>query len=129
MATIEEALVTSLTAHTGLSALVGTRIYSVRKPQSPTMPAITYQLVSEDIAHTISTDSGYSRPVFQFDIWAASYSSAKAVLKQLRLALINYTGGDASVDATLAGNTIDSYDDATKQYRIITEFEFFYGGV
>jgi hypothetical protein len=51
----------------GIQSKVGSRIYWLRLPDSPTYPAISYFRVSNAGEHLVNTYS----PRFQFDVWAA----------------------------------------------------------
>lgn len=123
---IEEAFVAYLKAHTGLAALVSTRIYPDERTQSvATLPAVSYQLVSNVLLHTLTGQSKQESPVYQFTVYASSRSSAKAVAAQIKAALSDYVGTmgglqvqkielenelygvDKSADGTVKINTAD----------------------
>ena len=107
MAVVEEALKTRLEGHAGLAALVGTRIYPVRRPQNATLPAVTYQKVGGLSEQTHGGASGLAASRFQFDVWAATYSSASAVAEQIRVALIGFRG---TVDGVEIGGVLHRGD-------------------
>ena len=94
MTTLEESLYSYLKADAGLTALVSTRIYAMRVPQSVSFPCLTIQRISTARIHTHDTSgaSNLSSPRFQFDAWAATYSSAKSITDALRAALNGKTG-------------------------------------
>lgn len=90
MATIEENLLTYLKSITGITNLVGYRIYPFRIAQGSTMPCLTYQRISTPriITHDVSGKTGtLASPRFQFDAWGTTYSQVKAVTEALRDAL------------------------------------------
>lgn len=101
MSDIIEAVKTQLEATAGLTALVGSgsaaRIYPELLPQSPTMPAVTYQMISNVREERHRGQTGDARPRFQFTCWAATALSAAAVATQVRLAVMGMTGTVASV--------------------------------
>jgi hypothetical protein len=92
--TIEAGLVYKLTTTAGLTALISTRVYLERIPQGATLPCLTYQRISTPrvLAHDTSGSAGTASPRFQFDAWATTYASAKAITDALRAALSGFKG-------------------------------------
>ncbi len=92
--TLEAGLVYKLTNTTGITNLVSTRVYLERIPQGATLPCLTYQRISTPrlLAHDTSGSAGTAHPRFQFDAWATTYSSAKAITDALRAALNGFKG-------------------------------------
>lgn len=91
---IEEVLFTRLSNFANLTSLVGARIYPVIMPQGATKPAVTYQLISAPREIASVRDPGMVRSRYQFMAWAATNLAARAVIKQVRLALERYSSGD-----------------------------------
>lgn len=90
MATIEENLFTYLNTVSGITNLVGTRIYPFRIAQGSTMPCLTYQRISTPriITHDVSGKTGtLASPRFQFDAWGTTYAQVKSITEALRDAL------------------------------------------
>ena len=90
MATVEESLYTYLTSVSGITSLVGTRIYPFRIAQGSTMPCLTYQRISTPriITHDVSGKTGtLASPRFQFDAWGVTYAQVKSITEALRDAL------------------------------------------
>lgn len=122
---IEEALKSYLTGYAGLTALISTRVYPLRLPESPTYPSVTYQRISAPRIHSHSGPSGLAFPRFQFDCYSPTYLGAKAVATQVRLALDGYTGtmgGGVSVGSSLLQDDRDFYDTATRIWRVSIDF-------
>lgn len=86
---IEEGIASYLQAHAGLSALISTRVYINRIPQGATLPLVVFQRISTSriITHDTSGLTDLASPKFQFDAWATTYASAKAITDQIRAAL------------------------------------------
>jgi hypothetical protein len=127
--TIEEALYSYLSTYAGLVALIGTRIYQVRLPQTPTLPAVTYMRVS---APRLQAFDGTAKTTarFQLSAWATSYAGAKAVAAQLVAALDSYSGtmggvGGVPCDCTVI-NDVDLVDPETGWYQVATDFEVWF---
>ena len=100
----ERALVARLEASTGVTALVGGRIYAMTASQGAAMPAITYQKISPGLMHTLQMAEPVARPRLQVNCWADTYSVAKAVAGEVRSALNGYD------DGTVAAMIIDERD-------------------
>ncbi len=92
--TIEAGLVYKLTNTAGITSLISTRTYLERIPQGATLPCLTYQRISTVrlLAHDTSGSAGTCAVRVQFDAWAATYSSAKAITDALRAALNGFKG-------------------------------------
>jgi len=100
MATLEEGLISYLLSCPGLTALVGTRIYGLRKPQNTALPCLTVQRIStaREQTHDTSGASDLASPRFQFDAWAELYETAKPIVDELR-AVLNGKRGTIGVGA------------------------------
>jgi hypothetical protein len=114
---IEEALYSHLSTSTGLTALVSDRIYPIMMPQDPTLPAITYQRISNSPVNTIGGFASLDNPHIQFDCWATSYSSVKALGDKLRKTIAAATTFNA-----LQMSDQDLYEADTEIYRVSMDF-------
>lgn len=83
---------TFILADATISGLIGTRMYPLRLPQAPTLPAITYQWISGRHVQSMNDRSGLSGPRVQFTAWAATYLQAEAVFEALRKRLDGFSG-------------------------------------
>lgn len=132
MALAEEAVYARLTAHAGTAALVGARVYPLKLPQTPTLPAVTYQRISATRESAMGSDTGITRARFQVTSHAASYSGVKALAEQVRQALQRYSGTSATVTVhdCFLENEIDLFDqdDALAgHYPVAQDFIVIYG--
>lgn len=134
MANLDEALYTYLTGHTGLKALISTRVYPEEAPQSAALPHVVVQKISDTKDHFLSGICTLERPIYQFSAIATTKAVAKQVAVQLKSALSDYHG-------TLSGNTVQwasllnefssmekSPDGTLKIYFEDLEFEIYLGG-
>lgn len=92
MAVVEEAVKARLAAVAGVTALISTRVYPVKLPQSATLPAVTYQRVSTIRENAMGADPGVARTRLQVTSAATSYSALKGVTEAVRAALQRYSG-------------------------------------
>lgn len=68
-----EAIATSVTDDATLDALIAGRIYPLVLPDDPTLPAVTYGLVSQPTAGT-QEGAQYRTPRWRFSIWSRRYA-------------------------------------------------------
>jgi hypothetical protein len=125
---IEEGLYAYLSTYSGLVSLISTRIYPVHIPQDAVSPHMSYQKIYSERNHALKNDSSVVEASFQFDVYAKSYNSVKAICEQLRKALQDFSGSMSSVtvQAVLMINEIDDYEETTKEYKTMTEYKIFY---
>ena len=134
MARIEQAFVEYLS---GEVALVGERIYPLRLPQNPALPAIVYQRISrpeDGMAHD-GAGSGIAHPRFQFACYAnegdGGYDEAQRVAERLVVALNGFKGQMGSVNvnnvgAAIVDNAFDDYEPETRRVRVLVDVRFWH---
>jgi len=131
MTTLEEGLKSYLTAYAGLTALIGTRVYPFRIPQGATLPCMTYQRMDTPrmLTHqSVGATGDLAKVRMQFDCWATTYSSAKAIADQLRAALNGKTGSIGTapnavvIRAALVDNEIPEYNPEVDMHRVIADY-------
>lgn len=105
-----------LTSYSGISALVGTRVYPLNLPQKPTYEAITYQRISNGPQNG-STTIRESR--WQISCWAETYAEAHALAVQVKTALEEWTAN--GIKMAYVVNEIDDYDDEAEVYRTLVD--------
>jgi hypothetical protein len=107
---MEEAFPSLLTGASGVTDLVGTRIYWGRRSQSTSaLPAIVLTRVSGVRDYHMLDASGLVQSRVQVDCFAESYASAKSTARAVRDAVNSYSG---TVGSTVFQHvTIDSERD------------------
>jgi len=120
MATLSGLLKNALSSSAGVTAIVGTRIYPLELPQTPTYEAITYQRVS-NTAQQGSTALRQSR--YQINCWAAKYSEAQELAVAVKTALEEYTDTDQipGIKMSQVANEFDDYDIEATVYRTVID--------
>lgn len=128
MAFIEEDLRTFLVADPAITALVVGRIYPLKLPQDPTLPAIAYMRVSGFRGRVQDGPAGYARPTFQIDCWADSYLEAKNVADAVRQRLQAYKGtmGTTEVQSVRFLGDRDDFERDVENFRILMDFEIWH---
>jgi hypothetical protein len=125
MADIGEALSSILTGDSTVSNLVSARVYPHQLPQSPTYPAVTYQLVSlDERPHAMGDDPALVMDRYQVDCWAQSYSKMVELGDAVMGALSRYRGTSSSVtiQSVLHVGRIDLFEDDTRIYHRAIDF-------
>lgn len=114
---ISELVYAALSNDAGVSALVSTRVYPVILPQRPTLPAISYQRISNSVKDGTS-DIRQSR--WQVDGWAQTYAGITALSAAIKTAMDAYHDTDQSpmIKWTDIVNELDDYDPETDLYRV-----------
>lgn len=125
---IEEAIVAILKAHAGLNAIVAGRIYPVLLPQTPTLPAVTYQLISDRRDYTHDGDSGLRTASFQFSCWGDGtngFRNARDAAQQVVNALSGYRGvvSGTEILGCFEMNRTHLYESTTLTHQQIVDFD------
>ena len=84
---IENALHIHLLAQTGLTALIGQKLYYVTAPQTVEEPYIVFFKVSAVPEYCLTGHCGLINARFQFSIFADTYYETKLISRQIQLAL------------------------------------------
>lgn len=113
---IESDLVTHLKNDSAVSALVGTRIYPMKAPQSVTNPYITYQVINDNSNQCLGGSVYQNDTRFQIDCWSTTYSEAKAIKEAVLSALIGFKSSNSI-------SNMDDYEDETQLYRQLIDFK------
>ena len=115
-------LYTRLSSHAGLSALVGDRIYPLRLPQNPTLPAVVYQRISGQRLQNLDRNTdGPQRIRVQLTAWAEDVDTANSVAEQVRLAMEASTGWRA-----LHALDVEQYEPDTGLYSVVADYQVHY---
>lgn len=117
-ATIEQAIYTLLSGDAALTAIVGTRIYPLRAPQSGTYPLLVYQQIASQKVDSMQGGSGLDLSLWQFTCWGPDYLVAKQAIEALRILLQGYRGtvtvpaaGTVDIEGAFVEATRDDWDD------------------
>jgi len=113
-----------LRASPEVQSLVGTRIFPAggRPDKGPeaSLPAITYQRISNRWLTSHEGSLGASMPLVQLSCWAKTWSEARAVAAAVRRALDGWI--DYSTEPPIHGVTIegelDEYDADARVYHV-----------
>jgi Protein of unknown function (DUF3168). len=129
---LEVALTTYILSKTGLTSLIGDRFYYDSLPQGKNYPAVVCMCIDDIPIHTHNGISNYTRPNYQFTVYASTRAGAKAVSKQIKLALSDYAGSMSGLNIQYISlinelpNTEISTDGTIKKHTVDLEFEIIY---
>ena len=128
---IEEAIKTIGGAHSGLSALISTRLYDGQAPQGAALPYVEFTKTDWQPVAGVQVNSGWGHSRVTFSAHAATLLAAKQVMLQVRAAFDRYhgTASGVAIDAvgTLAtGEGGEDYDYELDHHLVDEEIEFFH---
>jgi uncharacterized protein DUF3168 len=129
---IETGLVALLETDATLAGLISGRIYPVTLPEASALyPSLTYQNVaSPDPEFTFDARvTNYAR--IQIDAYGPSYLACKQVLAAVSSILQGYQGtlnDGTRVIWAFQSNQIDRFENDSRVYRAISEYEIEYAG-
>ncbi len=115
-----------LQTQSGLTDLVGTRMYPVLLAQGSAMPALVIQKISRAREYSQSGDSNLANPRYQFSCWDETHEGAVALQVALEASLSGFKGtmGSETVYSAFIDNVIDDHEDTTDLYRQIVDVLF-----
>jgi len=117
---VETELFSILDVHSGLSALVSSRIYPLVAEEDATLPLVVYRRTGDSVERAMSDDAAV-RSVFRFDCWDNDYTGAKDVAAQVKSALNRYSGG--TILSILFESELPIRDETTEEWRISVAME------
>jgi hypothetical protein len=117
---MEIAVRNKLLEYTPLTNLISTRLYPLKLPQTPTYPAIVYQLISDP-----RREMGTKSPRYQYSIYGTTYGQVKDVESKLKEALETLEG-TAKIFAQFEEDTRPTYENDTNLYSIQVDAIFYY---
>jgi hypothetical protein len=127
-ATLDKGIFDHLTSHSGLAALIGTRMHPDYFSEDEELPAIAYSLEDDRSMHTQQGPSALRQAIYRFDIWADTAAEAIAVMKQMCAALDGYRGSfsDIPVVGVFFDGAGRSRDPDTQTFNLSMRFTIHY---
>jgi len=92
---IDEALTTYLLAQSGLTALIGRRLFPDETPEEVDLrsqTAVVYKTISDIPDYFIDRETDLAGPIYQWTAFAPTRKKARAIAAQIRAALTDYSG-------------------------------------
>jgi hypothetical protein len=127
---IESALFTLLSTNQAITSQLGTRpagdtgVYPVTIPEDPTLPAVSYQIISSTDTPTLDDPLGLTKTRVQIECWGETYGAAVQLRHVVTTAIAGYRG---SVNGTAIQNILrvtngDVFADIPRQYTAKVDF-------
>ena len=92
--TLEDAIYEELLGTTGITALVGNRIYRGWRPQHAATPCLTFFRISRVPINASTGPSGTEHARIQIDVWANTSKTARAIADAVSDALAGWSSTD-----------------------------------
>jgi hypothetical protein len=127
--TLEAAIRIHLDNIPELTALVGNRIFPGVAPEGTLSPYVAFFKISGAMSHNLPV----AYPRYQFSCFAKSYTEAKEIAEQVRLAFQRYKGilggaGGVRVKQAVYEGDIDLYEKDTGLHHVPVDVKFLYMG-
>jgi len=121
---IEQGLRTLLLDDVALNLLVDSRIYGLKLPQKPTLPALVITKIDGNDRYSTEGSTGPTQGRFQIDCWADHLGEARTVSKAVNNILSGYKGiaGDELIQGSFVQTETDGHDWELKTFRRMLDF-------
>ena|SRR5437763_5061086 len=131
---IEQGLFQLVTADSGVSALVGNKMYWVLAPKGGVIPYIVATRVATSDIYTMAGTTSLRNTLIHLNCFATDYYSSRAIAKAVRNVLQNYHGTlpDTNATVTKAVFTEMDYDQQYEEggkgfvFQAMLEFRMWY---
>lgn len=103
------------------------RVYPLLLPESPTMPALSYQQVSAVQTHAMGTSGAPWRIRLQLDVWGRTYADVRGLAAEAFARLNRYRGSVAGVEVldVLLDNERETYEMDVDLRRVTQDYTLF----
>lgn len=120
---------TYLLAQSGITDLVGQRIFFVKAAQDVEKPYLVLTKVTGPRESSHDGASGLAHPRFQVSVFAETYAGAKVIALAVQAALEGYQGlmDEVYVDGVFYDDENDFYEDDTKLYHVASDYIIWHG--
>lgn len=106
----ETVMRSALVGSTAVTSIVGTRIYPVLAPASAPLPLVTWRRSGITRSQTLGNPMGVPQVSVEYQIFAATYETAREVADAMRLILDGYGGTVDNVEVKQVALTDESDD-------------------
>lgn len=107
----EAVLRTALVGNAAVTALIGSRIYPVMAPATASLPLVTWRRAGISRSHTLAAPMGVPQVTVEYQIYAATYETARDIADAMRLVLDGYGGtvDNTTIRQTSLENEVDEF--------------------
>ena len=125
---MEEDIRTRLLATSGVTALVGQRVYCGSRPQGAVLPDVIINRISGAPIYTDDGESGLAEARLEIECWGTTYASAKNVARAVIASLSAFFGtvGDTTFQYILLDAERDLREGGanSSEYLFRTQLDF-----
>lgn len=122
----EDDLYTHLSGFTGLTDLIGQKIYPDHVPQTAEVPYLSYFEVYREKNYVFSGYNGTSIISIQISAFADTKNQARLVADQVPLAMAAWPGANSKVGYAIQQNEISTWREDLEAYEMDLDFDIFY---
>lgn len=124
---IEQAILKELLADSGITGLIGERLYYVKAPQDVTSPYVVFFKASAPREYSHDGASELARPRFQFSCFAETYYQAKQIAEAIRSVIEAFSGvmggaGGVEIGHCFCINESDIYEENTRLFHVAVDY-------
>jgi len=126
---LEEGIRAVLLADAGVSALIGTRVFPRKAPQTPVLPLITMARVATGRGHDMEGHDGLPKAQIQLSCWAVTPLEASTVATAVKARLEGReweTWGSVVEESSLCVGEVDLDDPDTGRVGVGLDFAIQY---
>lgn len=107
----EAVLRSALVGTSAVTTLIGSRIYPVMAPASAPLPLVTWRRAGISRSHTLSAPMGVPQVTIEYQIYAATYETARDIADAMRVVLDGYGGtvDNVTIRQTSLENEVDEF--------------------
>lgn len=108
-----------------VSSLATGGISPILLPDTPLLPAATYQRISTVTLNTMTSNVALTQVRMQFDTWAKSYADARSLASAIISVLEGYSGtlpNGVYIANVALDSQIDLYESTARLYRNSVDF-------
>ncbi len=124
----KSAIYSIVSIDSGVSAIVGTKIYPDAAPSSATCPYVVYSIVSTNQIHTISTTTTTTKFRIQFSCFAFDSATNSALVEAIKTVLdVHRFSGEGFSFIAFEDESIDltqSPQDGSEQFTYQTNVDY-----
>ena len=133
---LELALVTLVQGNAGVSAIASVGGFSIQLPKGQALPSWSYHIAAENLDYTLEGRAGVGFRRIQFDCYGNGAADCISLAAAIHSVLNGYSGtvltatSPITTLAVIQGcfllNTIDFFDEPSRSYRRMLEYEVWF---
>ena len=125
---IEDVIYSRLQATSGVTDLVSTRCYPIRRPADASLPLVVFERISEICPPAMVSDPGNVISRFRFSCQADTPENARAIAAEVKASIGYYKDSTTTpvVDGCLPESSFEEFDLAADLFAVEKDFSIAY---